>query len=78
MIATEARLIRQPHDAQRLGDGALARSQHRTGHQDQDAVPDRRGEAGAEHRQPGDQDRWDQMRVGRRGGARDDAMPSQL
>ena len=65
MIATEARLIRQPHDAQHLGDGALARSQHRASHQNQDAVPDRGGETGAEYRQPSGQDRWDQMRVGR-------------
>ena len=70
MISTEARLIRQPHDAQHLGDGALARSQHRTSHQNQDAVPDRGGETGSEYRQPSGQDRRDQVRIGRRGGAR--------
>jgi hypothetical protein len=45
------------------------RSQHCTGHQDQNTVPHRRGEAGAEHRQPSGQGRWDQMRIGRRSGA---------
>ena len=64
MIATEARLIRQAHDAQHLGDGALARSQHGASHQNQDAVPDRGGETGSEYRQLSSQDRRDQMRVG--------------
>jgi len=57
MVAAEVSLVRQPHDAQRLGDGTLAGCQNRTGDQHQDAVPDWCGEAGSEHRQPGNQDR---------------------
>ena len=53
--AAKAGPIRQPHDAQRLGDGAFARCQDRTGHQHKDVVPDRCREARPEHGQPGNE-----------------------
>jgi hypothetical protein len=58
VVATEPRLVRQAHDAQGLGDGALARRQNGAGDQHQNAAPDGRGEARPKHGQPGRQDRW--------------------
>src|SRR5271165_1105245 len=53
MVAAKARLVRQPHDTQCLGDGALAGCHHGAGDQHQDVAPDRCGEARAEHRNRG-------------------------
>ena len=69
VVALEARIIRQPHDPQQLGNSALARRQHRACHQNQDAVPHRGGEAGAEPREPVGQDWRDRGRIARRAGA---------
>src|SRR5271170_277171 len=53
VVAAEAGSVRQPHDAQRLGDGALAGCEDSTADQHQDMVPDWGGEARSENRQPG-------------------------
>jgi hypothetical protein len=47
MAAAEVGMTGQSHDAQRLGDGALARRQDGAADQHQDMVSDRRGEARA-------------------------------
>jgi len=52
VVATEARPFRQAHDPQRLAHRALARRQHRSSNQHQDASPDRRREAVAKGGQP--------------------------
>jgi len=70
MIAAEAGVIAQPHDAQRLGDGSFARRQHGAGDQDQNVLPDRGGKEWTEDRQPRRQDRRNQGRGGRRDGVR--------
>src|SRR4051794_7016949 len=57
MVAAEPRTIRQAHYPQRGADGALPRRQHRASDQHQHARPDRGGEAIAQRRQPGDQQR---------------------
>ena len=44
-VAAETELIRQSHDAQRLGDGAFAGRQNGAADQHQDMVPDWCGEA---------------------------------
>ena len=56
-------LIFPPHHPERLGDGALAGGQHRTGRQHQDVLPGRGGEIGFEHGEPADQHRRDQRDV---------------
>ena len=50
VVAGEARPLRQTHDPQCLAHRALARCQHRSGHQHQDVGPDRRREAVAKDR----------------------------
>ena len=70
MIATEARLIAQPHHPQRLRHRAFAGRQHRARDQDQNVVPDRGREAGPEHREPDVQNRRDEGEIGRHGGLR--------
>src|SRR3954451_20124172 len=66
VVAAETGLIRQPHDAQRLGDGAFAWCQDGAADQNQDMLPDRRGEARSENCQPRHKNCWHCWMGGRR------------
>jgi hypothetical protein len=57
VVATEPRPIRQAHHSQRSTDSALPGRQDRASDQHQHTRPDRSGEAIAERRQPGSQQR---------------------